>query len=242
MKTASRDCWLSPKEGLCPPFDACLNTNLFQHLFGIKFAYENHLHVQGILPFKFAHCFGFTDDLAYRLSQPKNKFCLDGAIPGRTSSWLFKQIHAHLIFLRNSNCKIMMPKQYAALAATIQAFVNGDIGSRLPSHSHWIKAHSDNPKCSTLCHLAENPGAIFKEALKNVHYCYRQPLRQYQIVIEDNMLIYHETIRRSCSYLAEDCSQSSFWHSLCGFSFQPHRWSFQCLLHPTLSASSLLLA
>ncbi len=40
--------------GLCPPFDACPNTNMFQHLFGIKFAYKNHTHVRGISPFEFA--------------------------------------------------------------------------------------------------------------------------------------------------------------------------------------------
>jgi hypothetical protein len=187
-------------EGLCPPFDACPNTNLFQHLFGIKFAYENHLHVRGILPFEFACCFGFTDDLTYRLSHPKNKFCLDSAIPGCTSSWLFEQIHAYLIFLCDSNCEILSPKQYAAPAATIQAFVNGAIGLRLPSHNRWVKAYSDNTECSTLGHLAKNPGAICKEALKNVHYCYRQPLRQSQIVIEDNMLIYCDSIRGSHSY------------------------------------------
>jgi hypothetical protein len=152
------------------------------------------------LPFKFACCFGFPDDLTYRLSHPKNKFCLDGAIPGRTSSWLIEQIHAYLIFLRDSNCEILLPKQYAAPAATIQAFVNSAIGSRLPSHSHWAQAYSDNPECSTLCHLAENSGVICKEALKNIHYCYCQPLRQSHIVIEDNMLIYCEPIRGSRSY------------------------------------------
>jgi hypothetical protein len=106
-------------KGLCPPIDACPNTNLFQHLFGIEFAFEDHLRVWGIFPFKFACCFGFTDDLTYRLLHPKNKFCLDGTIPSRTSSWLFEQIHAHLVFLRDSNCEIMSPKQYAAPAATI---------------------------------------------------------------------------------------------------------------------------
>jgi hypothetical protein len=29
-------------DGLCPPFDASLNKNLFQHLFGIEFNYDNH--------------------------------------------------------------------------------------------------------------------------------------------------------------------------------------------------------
>ena len=137
-------------EGLCPPFDACPNTNIFQHLFGIIFSYKNHQHVQGILSFKFAHCFGFTDDLTYRLSHAKNKFCLDGALPGRTSCWIFDQIHAHLVFLRYSNCELFSPKQYAAPATIIQAFVNGAIGSRLPSHSCWVHTYSKDSECSTL--------------------------------------------------------------------------------------------
>jgi hypothetical protein len=59
-------------DGLCPPFDASPNKNLFQHLFGIKFNYDNHSRVRGILPFEFARCFGFINDLTYRLSQPAN--------------------------------------------------------------------------------------------------------------------------------------------------------------------------
>lgn len=106
---------------------------MFQHLFGIEFDYEGHCCVRGILPFEFAHCFGFTNKLTYHPSQSTNKFCLDGAIPGRTSSWLFGQIHAYLVFLWDSNCKIMSPPQHAAPAATIQALLCGAIGLRLPS-------------------------------------------------------------------------------------------------------------
>jgi hypothetical protein len=73
-------------DGLCPPFDACLNKNLFQHLFGVEFNHDNHSWVRGILPFEFARCFGFIDDLTYRLSQPANKFSLDAAVPARTSA------------------------------------------------------------------------------------------------------------------------------------------------------------
>jgi hypothetical protein len=35
-------------DGLCPPFDAGTNQNMFQHLFGIEFHFENHTHVLGI--------------------------------------------------------------------------------------------------------------------------------------------------------------------------------------------------
>jgi hypothetical protein len=146
--------------GLCPPFDACPNANLFQHLFGIEFDYEGRRRVCGISPFEFACCFGFTDELTYRLLHPTNKFCLDGAIPGHTSSWFFGQIHAHLVFLRDSNCEIMSPRQYAAPAATIQAFLHGAIGLRLPSRERWINAYSNDPECCTIRRLIKNPGRV----------------------------------------------------------------------------------
>ena len=61
-------------KGLCPPSEACPNANIFQHYFGIEFSHENHWHVWGISPFKFARCFGFTNELTYHLSLAKNKF------------------------------------------------------------------------------------------------------------------------------------------------------------------------
>jgi hypothetical protein len=50
------------------------------------------------LPFEFAHCFGFINQLTYHLSQVPCKFCLDSAMPARTSAWLFEQVHAYLVY------------------------------------------------------------------------------------------------------------------------------------------------
>ena len=119
-------------DGLCPPFDAGTNQNMFQHLFGIEFHFENHTHVRGISPFEFARCFGFIDNLTHRLSHPACKFSLDSALPGQTSAWIFEQIHAYLVFVRDSNCELFSPSKWAAPAANIQSFVNGAIGTRLP--------------------------------------------------------------------------------------------------------------
>ncbi len=162
-------------DGLCPPFNASPNKNMFQHLFGIKFHYENHSHVRGILPFKCARCFGFHNNLTYWLSQPANKFCLDAAVPGRTSEWLLEQAHTHLTYIRDSNWEIFSPNQFAASAATIQAFVNGAIGAYLPSHNCWVEAYAADLECCAIWHLALN-SKICKETIKSVHYSYRQPL------------------------------------------------------------------
>ena len=187
-------------DGLCPPFDAGPNKNLVQHLFGIEFNYKNHSCVRGISPFEFARCFGFNNDLIYHLSQPANKFSLDAAVPARTSAWLFEQIHAHLTFIRDSNCEIFSPNQFAAPAATIQAFVNGAIGARLPSHAWWVEVYATDFECCAIQDLVINPGKICKESLKTAHYSYRQPLRQSFKVMEDDMLLFREPIRGSTSY------------------------------------------
>jgi hypothetical protein len=114
---------------LCPPFNAETNQNMFQHLFGLKFHYKSHTHICGILPFEFAHCFGFNNNLPYCLSHPACKFSLDVAIPSMTSAWIFDQVYTHLIFLCNSNCGIFSPNKWATPAASIQSFLNGAIGT-----------------------------------------------------------------------------------------------------------------
>ncbi len=113
---------------------------------------------------------------------------------------LFEQIHAYLTFIRDLNCEIFSPNQFAAPSATIQAFVNGAIGARLPSHARWVEAYAANSKCCMIRDLVINPGKICKETLKTVHYSYCQPLCQSFIVIEDDMLIFREPIRGSTSY------------------------------------------
>ena len=106
-------------DGLCPAFNACPNSNIFQTYFGIEFIHEGHTYIRAISSYEFVRCFNFIDQLTYRLSQPPHKFCVDAAMPARTSEWLFEQIHAHLVYLRDANSELFSPNQFAAPAATI---------------------------------------------------------------------------------------------------------------------------
>ncbi len=96
-------------DGMCAPFDANANQNMFRHLFGVEFHYKNHTHVRGVSPFEFAWCFGFVDTLTYRLSHPSCTFALDSAVPQQTSAWIFDQVHAYLVMIRDSNCELFSP-------------------------------------------------------------------------------------------------------------------------------------
>ena len=90
-------------DGMCAPFDANSNQNMFRHLFGIKFHFDNHTHIRGISPFEFARCFGYDDTLTFRLSHPSSKFALDSAVPQHTSAWIFDQFHTYMMFVRDFN-------------------------------------------------------------------------------------------------------------------------------------------
>jgi hypothetical protein len=106
-----------------------------------------------------------------------------------------------LIFLRDLNCKIFTPNKWAAPAACIQSFVNGALGTRLPSCQQWIDSYKNDPDCTAIQEIVLNPSSICKEKLKKVHYAYRHHLCQSHIGIEDDMLILRELICGSTSYI-----------------------------------------
>ena len=186
--------------GLCPPFEACPNRNLFQQFFGIEFHFENHTYVRAISTFEFARCFNLIDSIQYRISHEKYWYGLDALMPARTSAWVFGQVHSHLVFLRDSNCEVFQPNQFAAPAATIQTLVNGAICTRLPSRDRWISAYNNDPEMCLVRELAQNPSQITNKRLSEVDHNYRGPLRNSQISIKDGMLILQEPICGNTSY------------------------------------------
>jgi len=181
-------------DGLYPAFNACPNSNIFQAYFRVEFHYDGHSYIHAISPFKFVCCFGYIDQLTYPLSQPPYKFSVDTMMPAHTSAWLFEQVHAHLVYLRDSNCKIFSLTQFSAPAATIQAFVYGAIGVWLPLHEKWVQAYSDDSEMSIIRDLILNPSKINTATLNTVNYNFRAPLRQSLIFIAIGMLFYRDVI------------------------------------------------
>jgi hypothetical protein len=110
-------------------------------------------------------------------------------MPSCTSAWLLEQIHLYLSYLCDANSEIFFPNQFAAPAATVEAFVNGAIGIRLPSQERWIQAYSDNTEMSAICNLILNPFKINSSLLNAVNHNHCALLWQSRIVIEDGMLI-----------------------------------------------------
>jgi hypothetical protein len=99
---------------LCPPFKACPNQNLFQQYYGLEFQHDGHTYVHAILTYKFTRCFNLVDKLQYRLSHKRYKYGLDASMPAKTSAWIFKQVHSHLVHLSDLNSKVLLPNHFCS--------------------------------------------------------------------------------------------------------------------------------
>ena len=150
---------------LCLPFESCPNHNLFQNYFGVKFHHDGSTYVRAISTYEFTQCFGLIEQIQYWLSHERHRFSLDASMPGRTSAWLFEQVHSHLICIRDDNSEVFSRNQFAAPAATIQTLVNGAICLCLPSHNCWVKAYALDSKLLVICELILNPSKICNESL-----------------------------------------------------------------------------
>jgi hypothetical protein len=121
-------------------------------------------------------------------------------MPGRTSSWIFDQVHSYLEYLRNANSEIFLPNQFAAPAATIQILVNDAICTRLPSREQWVQAYANDTELCAVRDLVLNPSKITNKLLANTNHNYHGPLHQSLIVVENDMLFLHKPIIGTSSF------------------------------------------
>jgi hypothetical protein len=84
------------------------------------------------------------EQLQYCLSHANYKHSLDASMPSKTSTWIFEQVHSHLVHLQDANSKVFSPDQFAAPAATIQTLVNGAVCTTLPSRERWLQAYNND--------------------------------------------------------------------------------------------------
>ncbi len=98
----------------------------------------------------------------YKLSHPCNVFCMDAAIPSRTSTQVLEQVMDQCVCIHKSNVEIFEPWRYAAPAACTQAFLNGAIGVRLPTLLQWVATYCNNLVMFSMIGFVKNPGTITK--------------------------------------------------------------------------------
>ena len=102
--------------------------------------------------------------------------------------------------LRDSTSEVFSPDQFAAPAATIQTLVNGAVCTTLPSRERWLQAYSNDLELCAVREFTLNPSTISNKALAEVNHNYHGPLRQSNILVENDMLIMREPIAGTLSY------------------------------------------
>ena len=140
------------------------------------------------------------DKLSYRLSQHDNWFALDAGVPALSSAWVFDHILDPLLSIRDLTVEIFKPNQFAAPAATIQAFLSGTVGISLPSCECWIKAYDTDRDLQRIREIVANPSTLSNDSLRGINYNYHSALRKLLIVLEDGISVYREPIAGEGSY------------------------------------------
>ena len=95
----------------------------------------------------------------------------------RTSIWLCGHISDQLCELRDTNCQVFDPSEFAVSAALCQAFVSGAIRARLPNATMRRDAYDQDEE---MCHLRKmiiSPPNITHANLDKVDFNYRGPLK-----------------------------------------------------------------
>ncbi len=111
-----------------------------------------------------------------------------------SSAWVFDHILDCLLSICNSTAEIFEPKQFAAPAATIQAFLSGTVGISLPSREHWIKSYDTDRDLRRIREIIANPSTLSNNLLCDINYNYHSALRKLLIVLEDGILVFREPI------------------------------------------------
>jgi hypothetical protein len=118
------------------------------------------------------------------MSHKKHRFALDASMHSCSLAWLFKQIHLHLINIRDVNSEVFSPNQFAVLGTTIQTLVNGAICSCLPSREQWVKAYKNDSELCLVRDMILNPSKICNKTLSKVNHNYRMLLWQSLLLIK----------------------------------------------------------
>jgi hypothetical protein len=141
--------------------------------------------------------------------------------------------------------EIFKPNQFAAPAATIQAFLSGVVGVSLPSRENWIQAYDTDRDLMHVRDIIVNLSTLSSNSLRDINYNYHSALRKSLIVMEDSIFIYHEPIAGKGSYTWLQLVPKEFYNILfVAFHSNPvggHLNAYRTLLCALLAHSNLSL-
>ena len=117
---------------------------------------------------------------------------LETALPSKTSRAVIETMLSTLTDIRLGQSDFIDSSSEAAPAATTPAFLSGATILKLPQQATWKLAYNRDPENKLMIEMIQNPSLIKKENLNNIHFIYRQPMRDNQILLIDNIIYIRE--------------------------------------------------
>jgi hypothetical protein len=117
---------------------------------------------------------------------------LETALPSKTSRAIIEAMLSTLTNIRLGQSEFIDSSNEAAPAATARAFLSGATILKLPQQATWKLAYNKDPETKLMIEMIKNPLLIKKENLNDIHFIYRQPMRDNQILLVDDIIYIRE--------------------------------------------------
>ena len=123
-------------------------------------------------------------------------------MPSLTSLAILECLVNRLRQIGDSSIVVDETTPFHAPAATAQILYNGATGIALPDQADWKKAYESDSETALIWKMTLDPSMADGEQAKTIHYTYRRYLRQSQIVIDkEGMLFVREALDGSNNYI-----------------------------------------
>lgn len=172
--------------------------NLFGQLFGILFhdPITRLKHLRSISHYEYASIFLYERHFCWKICTIKDILSILRQItPYRTLYSILYKIFECLDKKRSQ--EIQHNNSVSNVNYNPTAFLNGITPHQLPSDFDWTTAYEEDNDCRNIKNMLDNPRLITEQNLRDIHFIYRAPMRNRQIIFENNRLFYLESIEAS---------------------------------------------
>jgi hypothetical protein len=219
---------------LCPALGEVAPRTPFGQLFGIPFEVmdESPSDVVGTPPtgitntyvrilssFEYLRMYNLENNITYIYTQHLNSTGsfepFYNGMPGCTSEYILSQLFTCLEDIRGKTSTYSDPEGETSLTNVATAVLSGVTSHPLPDEQKWKEALSHDAVCSKLMKMVINPSLCDKRDLMDqLPTCYRQPLRDGAIKLENGYLYLHESIQDSDQVLKLQIVPMGLWNVL----------------------------
>ena len=185
---------------------------IFGSLFGIEFqctdprTQKDCTFVRAISINEYLTTFGYHSQFA--LAIQKNHNCINmirQMIPVKTMSSILSSAHIVLTDILKqtlaSRYKSPSNPEETQVSQSSASILNGIVFNALPNPTEWMRAYTSDPNTRQIIKILNNPQLHKESEIRQLHYLYRQPMRDSMIKLQHDRLYLCERIAHQQSII-----------------------------------------